>query len=163
MLFRAWNCINNSIIVLLVKIVDRTTLASPILKFNSSSFTFPFINFICKIENMDVFEHLWLDAQSHLWEKQPPSWTHCSVVNRILEKPYQKRSFQVTLLVYCCEFIYRLFLTHSQNFGRIFFRQLCLAASLGKECSTNKNIFIIIILKEKLRRDVFHFGTEDLK
>ena len=59
-------------------------------------------------------------------------WIHFCFARRIHEKPYWKRSFLLTLLIYCCEFMYRSFLIYSWTLEESFSRQLWLAASLRK-------------------------------
>ena len=128
------------------EIVDKTVLANSIFKFDSS-FPFLFKNFICEIKSTNVFEHLWLNVLIICEKSSHPELiiqfvflSVGDVLNILLcrrqdsWKTLLEELCLVTLLVYCCEFMYRSFLICSETLGESYFRQFWLAASLRKDC-----------------------------
>ena len=79
------------------------------------------------------------------------------------KKTLLEELFSVTLLVYCCEFMYRSFLRCSETLEESCSRQLQLIASSRKECYCKQNMFCNYCkFQEILRRDIFHPGMKYL-
>ena len=87
-------------------------------------------------------------------------WIHSCVGSRLLEKPFLRKSFLASLLVWYCVFMYGLFLMYLRNSDGSFFKQLCLAA-LMRECLTNKYVERVLLRDEAFMWKILSWVSGD--